>query len=451
MTDQLLLNQLLTAHFAPVPLEELVVSRCDLPHWMRPDLQRALDTLFANADAHRFVGARMRGHDLDFCFADLLESGSRAIAIGPVVWQEIDIGEEARVRCVTRGLWLAERDGVRFALLVDVSEGYRHVRARVEIAVAGGAERETYAKRLLAELRAGAESGASWRGKVLVIEPPHDEFELAAAGPRVEKNAPVDRASIVLREDKLALIERNTIGFAERAEQLAALGLSAKKGLLLYGPPGTGKTLIVRWLAGALHGYTKLIVTAGHYGLLEETLSIAKVLQPAMVVLEDVDLVAGDRGGPWAGPGHILNMLLNEMDGLPREARVIFVLTTNRPEVLEPALAARPGRVDQAVEIGLPDEPERRVLVERYAGGLIVRTDDAARLAQRVGRVSPAFIKELMRRAAQVMLDRGGGGTLEIGDMDAALHDMLGSGGATSARMLGMDKRRIGFTAEAIG
>jgi hypothetical protein len=53
----------------------------------------------------------------------------------------------------------------------------------------------------------------------------------------------------------------------------------------------------------------------------------------------------------WMRPDlqRVLNMLLNEMDGLPREAQMIFVLTTNRPEVLEPALAARPGRVDQAI------------------------------------------------------------------------------------------------------
>jgi len=450
MKNQLLLNDCLTAHFAPVPLEELVVRRCDLPHWMRPDLQRGLDTLFAALPEHRFVGGRMRGHDLEFCFADLLEKGTGGVAIAPVVWQDVDIGEDTPVRCVTRGLWLAEREGVRFAILVDVSEGYHRVRARVEIAVAPGDERESFAVRLLQELRASAESGASWRGKVLVIEPPRDEFELAAAGPRVERTVPVRREDIVLRDDTISLIERNTIGFAERADQLVALGLSARKGVLLYGPPGTGKTLIVRWLAGALENYTKLVVTAGHYGLLAETLSIARVLQPAMIVLEDVDLVGGDRSGPWAGPGNVLNMLLNEMDGLPREAQMIFVLTTNRPEVLEPALAARPGRVDQAIEIGLPEEPERRLLVQRYAGRLDVGEKDAAHVAWRIGRVSPAFIKELMRRAAQAMLDRGGIGVVESCDMDAALHDMLAKGGGTAARVLGADSR-IGFTADAIG
>ncbi len=52
--------------------------------------------------------------------------------------------------------------------------------------------------------------------------------------------------------------------------------------------------------------------------------------------------------------------LLNEMDGLGPDARVLFVLTTNRPEVLEPALAGRPERIDQAIEIGLPEDRRTR-------------------------------------------------------------------------------------------
>lgn len=70
---------------------------------------------------------------------------------------------------------------------------------------------------------------------------------------------------------------------------------------------------------------------AGHYALLAETIGIARALQPALIVLEDVDLVGGHRDGPWAGGGSTLNLLRNETDGLAPEARMLFVLTTNRP------------------------------------------------------------------------------------------------------------------------
>lgn len=64
----------------------------------------------------------------------------------------------------------------------------------------------------------------------------------------------------------------------------------------------------------------------------------------------------------------------------------------------------------------------------------------------RVGSASPAFIKELMRRAAQAMLERGGENALQAQDVDRALADMLGAGGKLGARMLGADQK-VGFAA----
>src|SRR5688572_12792394 len=68
--------------------------------------------------------------------------------------------------------------------------------------------------------------------------------------------------------------------------------------------------------------------------------------------------------GDTVGANALLFELLNQMDGLAEDADVLFVLTTNRPDVLEPALAARPGRIDQAIEIPLPDAECRRRLLE---------------------------------------------------------------------------------------
>jgi hypothetical protein len=122
MTEVVALNKLLAVHFEPLALEELVVTRRDFPHWMRPDLQKALAALFAGLPDTRFAGVRIRDRDFDFRFADLAEAGV-GIAVGPAEYQDVDIGEAQPVRCLSRGLWLAERDGVRFALLLDVREG----------------------------------------------------------------------------------------------------------------------------------------------------------------------------------------------------------------------------------------------------------------------------------------------------------------------------------------
>lgn len=443
--DKPSLHGLLTAHFAPAPLDALVVTRQEFPHWLRPDLQRAAERLFEAHPGSRFFSARLRHEHLEFRFADLAESGRKA-AVGPAEFQDVDVGEAHPVRCVVRGLWLAETNGTRFALLIDVAEGFRGVRARIEIATPPGADGVLTGARLAERLRADTERGDAWRGKVLVLDRAHDDFQIAPAGVRIARIAPARREDIVLPEATLALVERNTLGFARAAGRLSGFGLSARKGVLLYGPPGTGKTMIVRWLAGALEGYTKLILAAGEYGLLGEYLAIARALQPALVVLEDVDLVAGDRDGPWAGPGTTLNRLLNEMDGLPPEARVLFVLTTNRPKALEPALAARPGRIDQAIEIGLPGEAERLRLVRSYAGTVPIADALVAATARRIGRVTPAFIKELMRRAAQAMLERGAEEAIEARDLDRAAADMLGAG-RLAACVLG-GEGAMGFAAE---
>ena len=442
------LNVLLARHFAGVPLEELVVTRHDFAHWMRPDLQKALEALFAALPECRFTSGRVRSRNLSFRLGDLAEPQAKTIVAAPAVYEDVDVGDEKPVRCFTRGLWLAQRGGTPFALLLDVTEYYGRVRARIEIGVGPGEVPEKLATDVMAGLKTAAEGGAAWRRKTLVLKPMDDDYDISPPGPQVEKPAAVRREDIVLPESTLTLIERNTIAFAQRADELVRLGLSGRKGVLLYGPPGTGKTTVVRWLATELSEFTKLIVAGADYVLLQDTLVMARLLQPTLVVLEDVDLVGADRDGPYAA-GKMLNLLLNEMDGLARDARILFVLTTNRPEVLEPALAARPGRIDQAIEVGLPSQVERALLVCRYAGALTIADDVALYAARRVGRVSPAFIKELMRRAAQAMLEREGSGALDRTDVDAAVEDMVNAGGQVGARMFGAASR-IGFTAGAL-
>ena len=96
-----------------------------------------------------------------------------------------------------------------------------------------------------------------------------------------------------------------------------------------------------------------MLLTGQSLGAVGASIDLATALQPAMVVLEDVDLVAMDRS--YGPTNAILFELLNGMDGLDEDHDVLFVLTTNRADLLEPALAARPGRIDQAVELPLPN------------------------------------------------------------------------------------------------
>ena len=173
-------------------------------------------------------------------------------------------------------------------------------------------------------------------------------------------------------------------------------------------------------------------------GWLDAYMGLARLLQPAMVVIEDVDLIARDRND-MDGPCEesLLNKLLNEMDGLKEDADILFVLTTNRPEELESALAGRPGRIDQAIEVGLPDAIGRSKLVKLYGRGLALDATIVDEAAQRTEGVSAAFIKELMRRIAQSAIARDGGQSVISADIDEALDDMLFAGGRLNVRLLG--------------
>ena len=139
------------------------------------------------------------------------------------------------------------------------------------------------------------------------------------------------------------------------------------------------------------------------------------------------------------GTNPLLFQLLNEMDGLAEDADVLFVLTTNRVDLLEPALAARPGRIDQAVEIKLPDPDCRRRLFELYLRG--VRHDAVGDLTPLVGRtqgVSAAFVKELARRAVLASaMESGDGAAVTGAHLEQAATDLLETSGAVTRRLLG--------------
>jgi ATP-dependent 26S proteasome regulatory subunit len=157
-----------------------------------------------------------------------------------------------------------------------------------------------------------------------------------------------------------------------------------------------------------------------------------------VVVIEDVDLIARAREDMRSAyEESLLNRLLNEMDGLREEAEVLFVLTTNRPDQLEAALSSRPGRIDQAIEFALPDADGRGKLVRLYARGVVLTDDVVETIVRKTTRSSPAFIKELMRRAAQYQLEAGRTGTLALDRVESALDEMLFSGGSLNVKLLG--------------
>jgi ATPase family associated with various cellular activities (AAA) len=173
--------------------------------------------------------------------------------------------------------------------------------------------------------------------------------------------------------------------------------------------------------------------------------SLARLLQPAVIVLEDVDLVAEERGIYPGMSNPLLFDVLNEMDGMAEDADVVFLLTTNRVDLLEPALAARPGRVDMAVEIPLPDADARRRLIDLYGRGLDLRMTGIGEIVSRMEGVTASFVKELLRKAALIAAEQGAGdGAITVTDANVteALNELLAERSQLTRVLLGGHGRR---------
>ena len=275
------------------------------------------------------------------------------------------------------------------------------------------------------------ESSGSWREGVSILF--HDV-------------RPTVREDIVLPEELIRVVERNVLGMLRHAEALRKAGRSLRRGLLFHGPPGTGKTMVVRYLTRACQDHTIILMVGTQQGLVRESCQIARMLAPSIVVLEDVDLVAETREQNRCPA--VLHELMNEMDGLGPREEVTFLLTTNRPEILEPALSARPGRIDQAIAFPLPDEECRRRLFAVYGRGLELSALDVGRWVGQTSGVSHAFIEELLRKAALMAAERGESSQpmrLIDADVEQALRELIYFGGELTQKLLGYRTGRFGY------
>jgi cell division protease FtsH len=422
------LRERLREHLGSDPLEAPITG-ARLAPFEHPDLQVALDAYVAAAGrSAEVIGAGTMHHGPSL--ADALVHDRGPIGAPSYVERPVDVHEQ--LACLRRGVVLVSggEGGEAPHALVVSSEDHGPFEALSVDVVA--ADRDL-GRSVLTELRRLMAERSVYRGKVLTLSNPDGPFGGGrGAGATFLPRPDVPRERIILPPGRLEPIERRTVGFDAVAGRLAEQGLSRKRGILLYGPPGTGKTLTVQHLIGRMEGRTVVVLTGQALGAITAAVGLARRLQPAMIVCEDVDLVAHDRSFDAMGNPVLLEML-NALDGLGEDdADVVVLLTTNRADLLEPALAARPGRVDLAVELPLPDADERHRLIELYAAEVAHRVDDWSAAVERTEGTPASFIGELLRSAALLAAERGAD-ALTGEDVDAALTELLDSGPLTAA------------------
>jgi hypothetical protein len=439
--------ELIRKHFHPTQLDQISVAERKFPFRVRADLQRAIDRLFDDqTKVLHFCGVRKEySHEEIELSGCIVESRHNPAVSVPPQFEEVDVGNEEPIRCLANGLWFLEQNGQRYVVLLAPAGRFGQITGvQFQIGTVNNPEGTKLSQKFFRHLEESVLKAESYRGKILSLERAEHSYSGESSGITVHKLRTFERDQVILPRKTLDLLDRNVIQFVQHRPGLAKFHQATKKGILFYGPPGTGKTHTIHYLSKALPGHTTLLITAEQVGLLGEYMTLARLLQPSIVVIEDVDLIARDRtrmGSPCEEV--LLNKLLNEMDGLKEAADILFILTTNRPEMLEQALSSRPGRIDQAIEFPLPDDAGREKLVKLYSHGMEISNEIVETVVRRTEKVSAAFIKELMRRSVQFHLERNGTDSIQLPDVEAALDEMLFSGGSLNLKLLGAENSAV--------
>jgi len=220
-----------------------------------------------------------------------------------------------------------------------------------------------------------------------------------------EDVAGVDEA----KEEVSELVE-----FLKNPKKYTRLGGRIPKGVLMVGAPGTGKTLLARAIAGeagvpffSISGsdFVEMFVGVGA-SRVRDLFVQGKKNAPCLIFIDEMDAVGRQRGAGLGG-GHdereqTLNQLLVEMDGFESNEGVILIASTNRPDVLDPALL-RPGRFDRQVVVPMPDIKGRTAIIQVHLKRTPTDTDvDATVLAKGTPGFSGADLENMVNEAALI-------------------------------------------------
>jgi len=326
---------------------------------------------------------------------------------------------------IVRAHWEARREK---ALLEAACPDAEAAQALVTAIVRRAEEVSIYRNRVLA-LR----FEAATRDEDGDVEKPPGLRVLFAPEPRL------DDGDVVMDEPTRQLLWRNVVDLHERRAVLKVHGVPVRRGVLLHGPPGTGKTFACRWLCAKLPQTTRIVVAGSALQQVTAVFALARMLQPSLVIFEDVDLVFTARD--ITAQGAILGELLDQMDGLRPHEDVGFVLTTNAIDRIEAAIKDRPGRISQCVHLGPPSAELRRRYLAHYLAPYATGEVDLDALVARSSGATQAFLKDWVHRAVQIATERlahdAGKVELRTGDFETALREARSSSQGASARIIG--------------
>ena len=246
---------------------------------------------------------------------------------------------------------------------------------------------------------------------------------------------------------------QDVIKFLKNPKKFQKLGGKLPKGVLLYGAPGTGKTLLAKAVAGeagvaffsaSASEFVEMFVGVGA-ARVRDLFDQAKKNSPAIIFIDELDAV-GRRRFAGIGGGHdereqTLNQLLIELDGFESKQGIILMASTNRPDVLDPALI-RPGRFDRHISVPAPDLKGREEILKVHAKKVKLGADVDLKV---VAKGTPGFVGADLANVvneAAILAARADKDAVTKSDMDEAV-ERVSAGPQKKSRLISPKEPRI--------
>ena len=243
------------------------------------------------------------------------------------------------------------------------------------------------------------------------------------------------------------------IKFLKNPKKFQKLGGKLPKGVLLYGAPGTGKTLLAKAVAGeagvsffsaSASEFVEMFVGVGA-ARVRDLFDQAKKNAPAIIFIDELDAV-GRRRFAGIGGGHdereqTLNQLLIELDGFESKQGIILMASTNRPDVLDPALI-RPGRFDRHISVPAPDLKGREEILKVHAKKVKLGSEvDLKQVAKGTPGFVGADLANVINEAA-ILAARADKDAVTTSDLDEAVERVL-AGPQKKSRIISKHEQHV--------